>query len=221
MSEHFSKLDSCAKLAYNIWMWVCSAASNVALLWEGKLQVVICPKLWDPSPPTIEKRSFAASETAPTKEWWNYWDHHLVDQFLPLAIQIFSCLHKQVDDFLQVCTNNVWGMKDSGGPPLSILSTYFRQRVSIALQKLQAPTILSQALVVGLTTSWLPPLTDPLSITTSNIWFIVGTWRMSIRFDLQHGMYLPTSVRQQTMSSSPPFSRGVSLFFVFPCFSLK
>lgn len=85
----------------------------------------------------------------------------------------------------------------------------------------RAPTILSRALVVGLTTSWLPPFTDPLSITTSNIWFVVGTWRMSICFDLQHGMYLPTSVRQWTMSSSPPFFQGVSLFFVFPPLLLK
>jgi hypothetical protein len=40
------------------------------------------------------------------------------NKFMPLGIEVFGCLHKQVDTFLQVSSFNTWRMKGSQGPPL-------------------------------------------------------------------------------------------------------
>jgi hypothetical protein len=36
------------------------------------------------------------------------WPQHLTNQFLPLTIKVFGCLHKQVDVFLYICANAIW-----------------------------------------------------------------------------------------------------------------
>ncbi len=72
---------------------------------------------------------------------------------LPLSNEVFDYLHKQVDVFLQVCINNVWRMKSLEHSPLSILTTYFKQKILIMLQKLQPSTILSWELLMRSTTS--------------------------------------------------------------------
>ncbi len=64
---------------------------------------------------------------------WDYWNCHSRKQYLPLTIEIFSCLHKQEDDFFHVCANNVWGMETPKGLHFSIFTTYFKQNVSIML----------------------------------------------------------------------------------------
>jgi hypothetical protein len=42
----------------------------------------------------------------------------LGDSLLPLAIKVFAYLHMQVDDFLQLCANKIWGMEGLEGPLL-------------------------------------------------------------------------------------------------------
>jgi hypothetical protein len=71
-------------------------------------------------------------------------------------VKVFGCLHKQVDVFLHNCANAIWSLKEPKGPPL--LSWFFRQKISFTLQRLQASSILSRVVALGLTTSWLPPL---------------------------------------------------------------
>jgi len=46
--------------------------------------------------------------------------------------------------------NNVSGMKGLKGPMLLVLTIYFLLRASIALQKMQASTILNWVVIVGL-----------------------------------------------------------------------
>jgi hypothetical protein len=62
-------------------------------------------------------------------------DCHLGDGLLPLAIKAFAYLHMQVDDFLQLCANKMWGMEGLKSLAL-VLITCFWQRVSIVLQKM-------------------------------------------------------------------------------------
>ncbi len=76
------------------------------------------------------------------------------NQFLPLAITIFYCLHKEANDSLQhwannVCANTMWWMKDLECP----YSQSSPPTLNKGLQKLQASTILSWTIVMGLTTS--------------------------------------------------------------------
>jgi hypothetical protein len=106
----------------------------------------------DLSPPQAKERS--------------YCNQHPTDQFLPLKIGIFDCLHKHVDVFLHDCANAIWNLKRPKGPHLSTLVIFFHQKVSTTLQKMQASSILNQVVVIGLAMSRLSPLqnTPPITI---------------------------------------------------------
>jgi hypothetical protein len=60
--------------------------------------------------------------------------------------------------FSHNCANAIWNLKWPEDFHLSILVTFLCQKISITLQKMQASSILSEAIVVGLVTSQLPPL---------------------------------------------------------------
>jgi hypothetical protein len=85
------------------------------------------------------------------------------------VIEIFGYLHKQVNVFLYDRANVVWSLNVPKGLPLFILVTYFFQRVSIALQNMQAFSILSKMVVIALTISQLPPLQDSPLIPIVNL----------------------------------------------------
>jgi hypothetical protein len=63
----------------------------------------------------------------------SYYDQRPEDDFVLLAIEIFRCLHQQVDNFLHRCANISWLVKDKKGPPLSILRSIYKQKVLVAL----------------------------------------------------------------------------------------
>jgi hypothetical protein len=60
-------------------------------------------------------------------------NRHLVDQFRPLAMEVFGCLHKKADVFLHNCANVIWSLKRPNGPPFFILVTFLWQKISITL----------------------------------------------------------------------------------------
>jgi hypothetical protein len=96
-------------------------------------------------------KKFVAFDIAQVKEK-NYYDPHPIDQFLPLAIEIFECLFKHVDTFLHNCANVIWslkGWKGPPGPPLFVLVTFLCKKNSITLRKMQASSILSRIVVIG------------------------------------------------------------------------
>jgi hypothetical protein len=49
-------------------------------------------------------RGFATSKAVQVKER-SYCDQHPINHFLPLTIEVFGCLDKQVDVFLHDCAN--------------------------------------------------------------------------------------------------------------------
>jgi hypothetical protein len=53
------------------------------------------------------------------------------DQHPTLAIEVFGYLNKQANVFLHDCVNVVWSLKRPKHPPLSILVTYFYQKIPI------------------------------------------------------------------------------------------
>ncbi len=65
--------------------------------------------------------------------------------FLPLAIEVFECLHQQMYEFLYQCANMAWGAKNIVGPPLSILHTFY----TMTLQHAQVVFILKHAITIG------------------------------------------------------------------------
>jgi hypothetical protein len=83
----------------------------------------------------------------------NYRNRHPTDQFLLLTIEVFGCLHKQVDVFLHNCVNTMWNLKRLEGPHIFILVIFIHQKISITLQRTQTFSNLNQAMVISLTTS--------------------------------------------------------------------
>jgi len=55
----------------------------------------------------------------------NYRNWHPINQFLPLAIEVFGCLHKHANAFLHNYANDIWSLKGPKGLPLSILVVFF------------------------------------------------------------------------------------------------
>jgi hypothetical protein len=68
--------------------------------------------------------------------------------------------------FLHDYANAIWSLKGTKGLHLSTVVTFFRQKISITLQRMQAFSILNQTIAVGLATSRLSPLqyTPPITI---------------------------------------------------------
>jgi hypothetical protein len=81
---------------------------------------------------------------------------------LPLALEIFGCLHQQGGWVFS------WhgGAKDTGGLPLSVLHAFYKQRVSMAFQQMQAISILRHAVAISEGSSMLGLLSrsPPLSL---------------------------------------------------------
>jgi hypothetical protein len=63
----------------------------------------------------------------------SYCNQHPINQFLPLTIEIFGCLHKHVDVFLHDCVNVIWSLKGPRGLHLSTLVTFLHKKVLITL----------------------------------------------------------------------------------------
>jgi hypothetical protein len=126
--------------------------------------VIVDPTWMDLLPWTYATQGFATSNATQAKKW-RYHNQHLINQFLLLTMEVFGCLHKQVDVFLHNCANAIWSLKGPKSPPLSILVIFLWQKISITLQRLQTSSILSQTIALGLGTSQLPPF-PPLQDTS-------------------------------------------------------
>jgi hypothetical protein len=82
------------------------------------------------------------SNAAQTKKK-SYYDQHPTSQFFLLTIEVFGCLHKQVNVFLHDYANAIWSLKWPKDPPLFVLVIFLFQKLSITLQKMQASSILN------------------------------------------------------------------------------
>jgi hypothetical protein len=121
----------------------------------------------------IAIQGFVASNATQAKER-SYHKQHPIDQFFPLAIEVFGCLHKHVDVFLHDCAIAIWSLKGLEGPHLFTLVMFLRKKISITLQRMQASSILSWVVVIGLASSQFPPLQDTPPITMTDILQAVG-----------------------------------------------
>jgi hypothetical protein len=110
-------------------------------------------------------QGFVAYNAFQTKEW-SYFDWHPANQFLPLPMEVFECLHKHVNVLLHNCANPIWSLKRPEGCPLFVLIIFHRQKNSIKLQRLQTSSILTRVVAIGLVTSQLPPLQNTSPIST-------------------------------------------------------
>jgi len=135
--------------------------------------VIVNPTRADLLPRSCTIQGFVASDVTQAKER-SYCNQHPTNQFIPLVIEIFGCLHKHVNVFLHDCANAIWSLKGTKGFHLSTLVTFLRQKFLITLQRMQSPSILNRAIIIGLITSQLPPLQNTPPITMIDLLQVVG-----------------------------------------------
>jgi hypothetical protein len=92
--------------------------------------VIVDPTQMDLLPQFYTTQGFVALDATQTKER-SYYNRHPIDQFLPLEIEIFGCLHKHVDVFLHDYANAIWNLKRTKDIHLSTLVTFLHQIVSV------------------------------------------------------------------------------------------
>ncbi|CAM6086448.1 unnamed protein product [Calypogeia fissa] len=72
-----------------------------------------------------------------------YAARHPGDLFYPFAIEVFGALHPALDRFLR--SSEAICVERRPYPPVSVVTAFLRQRVSMALQRAQAFTIQRRA----------------------------------------------------------------------------
>jgi hypothetical protein len=94
--------------------------------------VIVDPTWTDFLPRSCITQGFVALDVTQAKEK-SYCNRHPIDQFLPLVIEIFACLHKHADVFLRYYANAIWSLKRTEGLHLSTLVTFLCEKNSITL----------------------------------------------------------------------------------------
>ncbi len=94
----------------------------------------------------------------------HYCDHYPMYIIFPLTIEVFECFDQQFNNFLHQCVNMAWMTKGIRGLPLSMLCSFYTQKMLVDLQRVQVSSILNWAITIRegffrLGTLWgLPPL---------------------------------------------------------------
>ncbi|CAM6096596.1 unnamed protein product [Calypogeia fissa] len=109
----------------------------------------------------------AASHAARLKEE-AYAIRHPEDLFYPFAVEVFGVLHLDLDRFLQ--SSAALYVERRPSPPVSVVTAFLRQRVSVALQRAQAFAIQRRAEAVGFRASKHVPLLDRPLIFTADLY---------------------------------------------------
>jgi hypothetical protein len=73
--------------------------------------------------------------------------------------------------FFQGRVNAIWSFKREG-TPLSILITFFCQKNSIMLERMQVSSILNQAIMASLAIFWLPPFQNISPLPQPTYWLL-------------------------------------------------
>jgi hypothetical protein len=73
---------------------------------------------------------FVAFDGTQAKER-SYYDQHPTNEFLPLTIETFICLHKQDGVFLHDYANTNWSFKRPKDLPFLVLVTFFIKKIQL------------------------------------------------------------------------------------------
>jgi hypothetical protein len=92
------------------------------------------------------------------------------DDFTPLAIEMYGCLHFHFDSFLIVYAQTTIAHHQQSSLIPSMLVFYYGQHVSITLQHAQAIAILQRTTTLGRGSSSLPHIIVNASPPLTNLW---------------------------------------------------
>ncbi len=108
-----------------------------------------------------------------------YHDQHPTDMFFLLANRGFWVLTPMSGQFFHQCASVVQLAKGIGGPPLTILCAFYRQRIS--LQRTQGASILKHVVIEseGSSNAFRFPFLFLLQYGSCNLW---GLWNIICSF---------------------------------------
>jgi hypothetical protein len=86
--------------------------------------IIIDPTHTDPLPWSYTTQGFVAFDAVQVLKK-SYHNRHSINQFLPFTIEVFGCLHKQVNVFLHECANVIWSLKGPKDLPRFVLVIFF------------------------------------------------------------------------------------------------
>jgi hypothetical protein len=105
--------------------------------------IVIVDPMWgNLFPRSCATQGFVTSNANQAKEK-SYHNQHSTNQLLPLAIEVFGCLHKHADVFLHDCVNPICSLKGTKGLHLSTLIIFFHKKFSITIFHLKSVPFLT------------------------------------------------------------------------------
>jgi hypothetical protein len=119
--------------------------------------------------PASSQAGIAATRAVITKEE-KYAARAPSDSFLPLAVEIFGRLHHQFDGLLRQAARDIHARVGSSGTSISVLTTHFRQRISVTLQRAQARAIHRRS--IAITVGSHPPQQGLMSLAPFDISFV-------------------------------------------------
>jgi len=92
------------------------------------------------------------------------------NDFIPLAIETYNCFHLHFDPFLISCVHASIVRHQQTSLVLSMLISYYKQWVLIALQHVQAITILQHVTTFNHSSSYLPHIPTNAPPSLVDLW---------------------------------------------------
>ena len=105
----------------------------------------------------VARHDLVAATDAERRKETHYQDRAAGTKFVPFALETYGALSGRSDRFLVECATLASRESSGSGPSISLLCTWFRQRVSIALQRSLAHVIHARTLRLEQSMALLPP----------------------------------------------------------------
>ena len=115
----------------------------------------------------------AATDAERRKET-HYHDCETITKFVPFALETYGALFNRSDRFVVECATLAYREGARLGPYISLLCTWFRQRVSIVLQRSLAHAIHARTLRLEQSMASLPPPPPRAPLSSSELLFVAS-----------------------------------------------
>ena len=115
------------------------------------------------------RHDLVAATDAERRKETHYRDRAARTKFVPFALETYGALSDRSDRFLVECATLASRECSGSGPSVSLLCTWFRQRVSIALQRSLAHAIHARTLRLEQSMALLPPPSPRALLSSSEL----------------------------------------------------
>ena len=120
------------------------------------------------------RHDLVAATDAERRKETHYRDRAAGTKFVPFALETYGALSDRSDRFLVECATLASRESVGSGPSISLLCTWFRQRVSIALQRSLAHAIHARTLRLEQSMALLPPPPPRVPLSSSELHIVAS-----------------------------------------------